>query len=67
MIYTAAFDALPPTAIAMVYERLWAILSGTATGGDYSKLTAADRRAIIEILRETKRGLPAYFTTAAIR
>jgi hypothetical protein len=64
LIYTEAFDALPPATLAAVYERLWAVLSGSATDGDYSKLSVADRRAIIEILRETKRGLPAYFTVA---
>ena len=67
MIYTEAFDALPSDAKAMVYERLWAILSGSATGSDYSRLTPADRRAIVEILRETKSGLPSYFIAAAIR
>lgn len=62
MIYTDAFDALPTAAKAIVYERLWAILSGAATDGNYSKLSPGDRRAIVEILRETKPGLPAYFT-----
>jgi hypothetical protein len=64
MIYTEAFDALPAGILAVVYERLWKILSGALTDGDYSKLSLVDRRAIIEILRETKRGLPAYFTAA---
>ena len=64
MIYTEAFDALPPATLAIVYERMWAILSGAATDGEYAKLSQADRRAIIEILRETKKGLPAYFTAA---
>ena len=50
--------------LAIVYERMWEILSGAATDGDYSKLSLVDRRAIIEILRETKSGLPAYFTAA---
>ncbi|HUP39230.1 MAG TPA: hypothetical protein VM115_03850 [Vicinamibacterales bacterium] len=61
MIYTEAFDALPPAALAMVYERMWAILSGKVTGAEYAKISAADRRAIIEILRETKKNLPAYW------
>lgn len=61
MIYTDAFAALPSATKAFVYERMWAILSGAATDGDYSKLSRDDRRAIIEILRETKPGLPAYF------
>ena len=61
MIYTEAFDALPPSARALVYERMSQVLSGTAKDWDYSKLTPADRRAIVEILRETKTGLPEYF------
>ena len=61
MIYTEAFDALPAATKAFVYEQMWAILSGTAKDGDYSRLSPADRRAIIEILRETKKDLPAYW------
>ena len=61
MIYTDAFDALPDPARALVYERMWEILSGKVTSADYSKLSAADRHAIVEILRETKRGLPSYW------
>lgn len=61
MIYTEAFDALPPAAKASVYERLWEVLSGKAAGKAYTGLLFADRRAISEILRETKNGLPSYF------
>jgi hypothetical protein len=61
MIYTEAFDALPPATLAIVYERMWAILSGKVTDAEYSKLSPSDRRAIIEILRETKKGLPPYW------
>ena len=35
MIYTEAFDALPAATKAIVYERMWAILSGTAKDADY--------------------------------
>ena len=61
MIYTEAFDALPPAALAVVYERMWAILSGKVTDAEYAKISPSDRRAIIEILRETKKNLPAYW------
>jgi hypothetical protein len=61
MIYTEAFDALPPATLAIVYERMWAILSGAVTDNDYKKLNPDDRRAIVEILRETKKGLPPYW------
>ena len=64
MIYAEAFDALPPAAKASVYERLWDVLSGKETDKAYAALSLADRRAIIEILRETRSGLPTYFQTA---
>jgi hypothetical protein len=65
MIYAPAFDALPPLAKTAMYDRLWRILSGTETAKKYARLSAADRRAIIEILRDTKRDLPPYFREAA--
>jgi hypothetical protein len=61
MIYSAAFDALPAGAREAVYQRMWAVLSGKETGERYARLTAGDRQAVIEILRETKPGLPKYF------
>jgi hypothetical protein len=61
MIYTEAFDALPAEAKTAVYARLWDVLSGKESGPRYKVLTAADRRAIVEILRDTKKGLPDYF------
>jgi len=63
MIYTPAFDALNAEAKTAVYTRLWDVLSGKETGPRYKVLTAADRRAIVEILRDTKKGLPEYFRT----
>jgi hypothetical protein len=59
MIYDAAFDAMPDLARERVYQRLSEILTGKDQGEAYARLSAADRRAILEILRETKRGLPA--------
>jgi hypothetical protein len=61
MIYSAAFDALSAGTRDAVYRRMWAVLSGKEGGERYARLTAADRRAAIEILRETKPGLPKYF------
>jgi hypothetical protein len=61
MIYTPAFDALPDAAQEAVYERLWEVLSGRDRQQRYQHLTAADRQAIVEILRATKKNLPAYF------
>jgi hypothetical protein len=61
LIYAEAFDALPAEATEAIYKRMWQILSGAEKGEKYARLTAADRQAIIEILRETKHGLPDYF------
>jgi hypothetical protein len=63
MIYSQAFDGLPTAAKSGVYSRLWDVLSGKDKSARYSKLTAADRSAIIGILLDTKKDLPAYFKT----
>jgi len=62
MIYTDAFDALPPAALDATYRRLWVVLSGEEKDPRYARLSPADRTAILEILRETKKGLPEYFS-----
>ena len=64
LIYTDAFDALPERAKDAVYRRMWEVLSGQATANRYSRLTLDDRRAVVEILRDTKPDLPAYFQGA---
>lgn len=62
MIYTEAFAALPGPAKAAVYERMWEILSGRETRQVYTtRLSLANRRAVVEILRDTKPDLPGYF------
>jgi hypothetical protein len=61
LIYSEAFDALPPAAKTLVYSRMWNVLSGEETDPRYAVLSAAERRAIVEILRDTKAGLPRYF------
>jgi hypothetical protein len=61
MIYSDAFGALPPAAKEAVYSRMWEILSGRDKHPRYAVLTPADRQAIVDILRETKKDLPAYF------
>jgi hypothetical protein len=61
MIYTPAFDGLPAAAKEAVYSRLWEVLSGREKQPRYKVLSLQDRQAIVSILRETKRDLPAYF------
>ena len=61
MIYSAVFDALPSEAKDAIYQRMWLILSGATKDTKYALLSAADRQAVLEILRQTKKGLPGYF------
>jgi len=61
LIYSEPFDGMPAAAKAAVYERMWEVLTGQETSDRYDTLSDADRTAIIEILRETKKDLPAYW------
>jgi hypothetical protein len=54
LIYSDGFDALPAGVRAQVYDRLRQILSGGDTSAPFSRLTAEDRHAILEILQDTK-------------
>lgn len=53
LIYSPAFDGLPPEMKEFVARRLREVLAGEG-GADYAHLSAADRTAIAEILRDTK-------------
>lgn len=59
LIYSEAFDALPEPIKIKVYDRLWDVLSGRDESEAYSALTRRSRREILEILRATKKDLPA--------
>ncbi len=61
LIYSEAFDALPLPARDYVLQRLWNVLSGKDAGKEFAHLSADDRRAILEILRDTKKNLPDYW------
>jgi hypothetical protein len=62
LIYSPAFDALPALVKDPIYRRMWEVLSGEDRDERYrSALTLADRQAIVEILRDTKKDLPAFF------
>jgi hypothetical protein len=62
VIHSPAFDALPDDAARLVYRRLNEVLTNADTSDDFAHLTAADRAAILEILRETK---PAFLAAVA--
>jgi hypothetical protein len=61
MVYSAAFDALPDSVREQVYRRLYDVLTETDRSEHFAALTHDDRRTILEIVRETKPTLPAYW------
>lgn len=61
MIYSDAFDSMPDVVKDRVYHRLWEVLSGKDTSPKFANLSTEDRKAIVEILKATKKDLPAYF------
>jgi hypothetical protein len=61
MLYSEAFDALPAGVRGAIYGRMKAVLTGTDRAPKYAHLTASDRQAVLEILRDTKQNLPAGF------
>ena len=61
LIYSEAFDQLPDKMKERIYRRLWEILTGKDSSASFQQLSAENKRAILEILRETKSGLPDYW------
>src|SRR5262249_61651050 len=47
MVYSEAFDGLPPPVKDAVYRRMRDILLGRDTRAAYARLTATDRRAVL--------------------
>lgn len=54
LIYSPAFDALPPAVKDPIYRRMWEVLSERKSDARY--------RAVVEILRDTKKDLPSYYS-----
>ena len=63
MLYSPAFRALPDTVRLAVYVRIWDVLSGHDAAPRYARLSAADRTAVAQILRETVNDWPDRFET----
>jgi hypothetical protein len=61
LIYTAAFDALPGPVKDYVLRRTWEVLCGKDTSPEFAHLSPEDRKAVLEILHDTKPGLPDYW------
>jgi hypothetical protein len=62
LIYSEAFDGLPSRMRDYVWRQLWTILSDDKDSVEFAHLSQQDRRDIIDILRDTKPGLPEYWT-----
>jgi hypothetical protein len=63
LIYSPAFDGLPREMRDYVWQRLWDVLSNP-NDAKFTHLSPGDRRAIVEILRDTKPNLPQCWTAA---
>ncbi len=58
MIYSDAFEGMPSIVKVRLYQRLFEVLSGKETRPAFAYLSQEDRRAILEIIKGTKKGLP---------
>ncbi len=61
LIYSSSFDELPEEMLDHVWRRLWDVLDGGADPSTFVHLSKSDRRAIIEIVGETKSNVPDYW------
>lgn len=59
LIHSDAFSQLPSTARNRLYRRLWTILINKDP--HYAEISREDRKAVLDILRDTKPDLPAYW------
>jgi hypothetical protein len=64
LIYSKSITGLPADAKAYVYRRFHEILTGKDTSDAFAHLSAADRAAIAEILRDTHAELRAAWAAA---
>ena len=60
LVYSASFDALPQNGKSYIYRRLWEVLSGKDTSAPFQHLSQDDRKAVLEILQETKPDFAAF-------
>ena len=57
LIYSKSFDDMPPELLQYVERRFREVLTGEDTSPAFAHLSADDRKAILEILHETKPGI----------
>lgn len=65
MIYSEAFDGMPERVRTRLYQRLFDVLTGKDRSERFQRLSAEDRRAVLEIVRDTKPDLPSYWTSGS--
>ena len=61
LIYSQSFDAIAAPIKEVVLQKLYDILTGKNEDPQFARRTPGERKAILEILRETKPGLPGYW------
>lgn len=61
MIYSEAFDNMPPLARERILRRLWEVLKGKDVSPAFKHLSSTDRQSIFEILTATKKDLPSWW------
>jgi hypothetical protein len=61
LIHSKSFDALPPPLLREVYAQLYDALTSKTPGEAGQQIAAEKRSEILEILRDTKTGLPTYW------
>jgi hypothetical protein len=64
LIYSKGFDGLPASVKDYVYQRVAEVLTGTDQSETFSDLTPSERKAILEILRDTKPDFAQSLTLA---
>jgi hypothetical protein len=65
LIYSPSFDGLPVEVREPIMSRLCEILESGDDSGKYAHLSAATRRAILEILRDTKPEFAQYLSASS--
>ena len=60
LVYSKTFDGMPKAAKDYAYRRFNEVLSGKDTTAAFAHLSTADRKAILEILQETKPDFAAF-------
>ena len=61
LIYSPSFDAIAPQIKEVILQKLHDILTGKNDDEKFARLKPEDRKAILEILLETKKNLPDYW------